>query len=185
MAQALREFSTACSRSIARGSRAPGCGGGDFEIRDEEDKMELRGDGEHLACESAHDVESAETRGRGVIGMAFQSRAKLENFATLKRTIRQLVQSMENAEPDRRAAAESARRRHLAGDRAGKGEGFRAACLKKASPARRDHWPGPVRSPPRDRDLIVKAKRDAEAVEARAEIRCARRNADGDLLHDW
>ena len=37
----------------------------------------------------------------------------------------------------------------------------------------------------RDRNVIINTERHAKAVEARAQIGCARRDADGDLLHEW
>src|ERR1041385_1422135 len=85
-------------------------GGRDFKIRKEQDEVQLSGDGKHLPFEAAHDIEAAVTCRGGVVRMAFQLRAQFENFATLQRTVGEVVQTMEDAETNRRAAAETTRR---------------------------------------------------------------------------
>jgi hypothetical protein len=75
--------------------------------------------------------------------------------------------------------------RHVTGDLAGKWERPAPGAFEKRlgrSGRHRRQW---AAATARDRDVIVKVKRDAEAVEAGAKIGCARRNADGDLVHDW
>ena len=91
-------------------------GGGDFEIGHEKDEMELRRNSKHLAVKPAHDIEATVARGRGIIGMAFEPSADLENLPGLQRPIRQLVQAMKNAEANRRTAAEASRWRNIAGN---------------------------------------------------------------------
>ena len=92
---------------------------------------------------------------------------------------------MNNAEPDGGAAAEPARWRNLSSDAACKWETFGRRPPKKGVSSGTNHRRQAFPSTARERDLIINAERHAEAVEPRTEIGCARRNADGDLLHDW
>src|SRR5205807_7666847 len=95
-----------------------------FEIGNEKDEVELRGDGEHLPFEAAHDIEAAVAGRSGVIGMLLPFSAELEDIAALEWAIGQFVQSIENAEADGGAAAEPARCRNLSSDRADKWKTF-------------------------------------------------------------
>src|SRR5438067_1349890 len=146
--------------------------------------MQLGGNGEHLPVKAANDVEPTVARGSGVIGMALEPGADLENLPALQRTLRQLVQAIKDADSNRRAAAESARRRDIARDRTRKGERPGASAFEERVPGPARHRRQPLPSPARNRDAIVNAQGNAEAVEARSEIRRARRDADGGLLHD-
>lgn len=146
--------------------------------------MQLRRHGKHLPIEPADDIESAVSGGCSVIGMAFQPRADLEKFTALKRTLRQFIQSIQNAEPNGGAAPETARRRNVAGNGAGKSESPERSTLEKRLRGRANHWRQPLPSTARDRNLIVDPKGDPEAIESRSEIGSARRNTDGDLMHE-
>ena len=157
---------------------------GDFEIRDQQDEMQLSGDGEHLALEAADHVETAVTPGSRVIGMTFESRADFKNFAALQRPARQFVQPVENAEAQGDAAAQAPGLRDIAGDGEGKRKGLQIGSFEKGGGRGTGHGGEGAAAATRDRHLIIKAERDPETVEARSKIGCARRNADGDLLHD-
>jgi hypothetical protein len=157
---------------------------GDFEIGHKKNEMELRGNGKHLAVTSAHDIEATVTRGRGIIGMAFEPGADLENFPALQGALFEFVQTVKDTKSKGRAAAETARWRNIAGNCAGKRKCPGPGVFEKGVTRRTSHRSHASPSPARDGHLIIKAQGKPEAIKARAEIRCARRNADGDLLHD-
>ena len=94
MAQAFRQFSTACRAIDPGGQDTPRVFGGDLEIRNQEHEMQLRRDGERLPLSVAHDIETAVGRGRGIVGMAFQLRADFENLLPLERAAGQFVQAV-------------------------------------------------------------------------------------------
>ena len=144
----------------------------------------MRGDGEHLALEAPHDVEAAVTSGSGVIGMAFEPGTDFEDFLALERTIRELVQAMNDSNAKSGAAAETARRRDVAGNRRGERERLAAGPLEKSRRRGTRHGADALPSLARNGHVVVKVERKSQAVEAGPEVGSARRNADGDLLHD-
>ena len=169
----------------SRWKQAPGVAGGYFKIRNEENKMKLGRYGKRLPVQSADDIEATVTGGRGIIGMAFQFRADFEKVAAFERTAGQLVQAIKDSEPDRHAASEAAGLRNFAGDGAGEGKRPEARAFKEMVGRRTPHWAGSRPSPARDGHVVIKTKGNPEAIKARAKVRCARRNADGDLMHGW
>src|SRR2546423_13771054 len=92
---------------------------------------------------------------------------------------------MEDPEANCGAAAETARWRNFAGDVAGERERFRRSSFKKRIRRGTDHRGQTLAAPAQYRDFVVNPQRDAEAIKTGAEIGCARRNTDGNLLHDW
>src|SRR5204862_1061765 len=107
------------------------------------------GNGEHLPVKAADDIEAAVARGSSIIRMALERGANLENFPALQRTLRQLVQAMEDADSNRRAAAEPARWRDIARDRTRKGERPGTSVLEERVPGRARHRRQPLPSPAR------------------------------------
>lgn len=161
-------------------ARLLGC---DFEAGDQQNEMQLGRDRKHLAMRTPHDVESAICGGGGVVGMSFQFGANFEKFLPLKRPTRELVQAMENSQPNGGAAAETTGPRDVPLDRAGKGECFAFGEFEKEPGCRTNHCTARAPFAPRDSDMIVNAQGHAEAIEARTEIRGARWNADRNSLH--
>ena len=90
---------------------------GDLEIRNQENEVQLRRDGEPLPLPAAHDIETAVSCGGGVVGMALQRGAGFENLLPLERTAGQLIQAMEHSKADGGAAAEAARSGDITRDR--------------------------------------------------------------------
>src|SRR4051812_8603998 len=93
--------------------------------------MEPDGDRKHLAFEAAHNIQTSIACGRGVIGVSLEPGTELEKFATLERTIRELVQPEKDPNPNRRAAPQTPGLWDLAGDRAGEREWPGAGPLEK------------------------------------------------------
>jgi hypothetical protein len=116
--------------------------------------------------------------------MAFEPGADFENLPALERPIRELVQAMNDSNAKGGAAAETARRRDVTGDRTGERERLAAGPLEKNRRRGTRHRSRAIPSPTGNGDVVVKVERQPQAVEARSEVGCARRNADGDLLHD-
>ena len=158
--------------------------GGDLEIRDQEDEVQLGGDREHLPLPVTDDVETAVGRRGGIIWMTLEFRTDFKNLPALERTASQHIQSMNHPVPNRSAASETTSRGDVAGDRTGKWEGLGLAaveeCVGGGANQRVDRP-----ATPRNRDVVIEAKREPKAVEPRSEVGRARRNSDGDLLHDW
>src|SRR4051794_29710931 len=139
--------------------------------------MKLGRDGEGLAVQSANDIETTVAGRRGIVGVPFQFRADFEEITALERTARQLVQSMEDSKPDGHTAAEATGFWNFAGDGAGEGEGAEGSAFKKMPRGRARHGPQMRSSPARDGHVVIKTESDPEAIEAGAEVGCARRNA--------
>ena len=118
----------------------------------------------------------------GVVGMPFEFGAEPENLGPLERPVDQRVQGVEDAEADGDAAAEAARARHFTGNGAGKSERFGARRAEKSARRLLRHRPGLETLGAGDGDEIIDLQGNAEAVEARAEIRSGGRNAHRDLL---
>ena len=145
--------------------------------------METRGNAEGLRLQIAHDVE-ATIAGRGrVIRMTLQFCAKLEEVPPLERPPGELVQPMKKPEPNGDAAAEPAGLRNLTGYRRGKGKGTRTGALEKTATGRARHRPRRLPSRAPHVNVVVKTQSDPETIKTRAQVRCARRHADGDLMH--
>ena len=168
----------------ARREETPGVFGGDLEIRNKKREMQLAGDGEHLALETSDNVEATIGRRPGVVGMAFQVRTRFKNFVALQRTIRQFVQSVQDAKAHGYAAAEATRLRDIACDRTGKRKRPTPGLLEKCLGRRTNHSRHRPPTSARNGDVIVKTERDAQAIETWSKIGSACRDADGDLLHD-
>jgi hypothetical protein len=116
--------------------------------------------------------------------MTFQARGQVEEFAALEWTASHLVQSLKDAQANGGAAAEAARAGNSGRDGARKRERL-SSVLEKGSGRGTDHSARAFPSPARNRDPIVNLQRHPETIEPRPEIGSARRNADGDLVHDW
>ena len=130
----------------------------------------------------AGDDEAAELGRRRVVGMPLEFGAETEKLRTLQRVIEHCVQAVEHAEPDRDAAPEPPRRRHLAFDATRKMERRALHGLKEFS-RRLSYHPvagGCIRL--RDGDEIIKLQADPKAIEAGTEIRSGGGNAHRDLL---
>jgi len=116
--------------------------------------------------------------------MTFEPGAELENYLPLKRTLAKFVQGMNGPEPHRHAAAKATRRRNVSRDGAAKRKGPALRARKERVGRRTNHLIGLAGAAPGNRDLIVEAEGNPEAIEAGSEIRRTPRNSDGDLLHD-
>ena len=186
MAQAFRQFSTACRRSTCEGRTRRASFGGDLEIRDQEDEVQLRRDREHLPLPVAHNVESAVGRRGGIIRMTFQFRADFENLPALERPVQPARSSHEplRAAPSRCLPRPRAWR-DVAGDRAGKWKGLALAALEECVGRGANHRVDrPAAAAKSSRHYRCGARRPRQSKPG-SEIGCARRNSDGDLLHDW
>ena len=116
---------------------------------------------------------------------AVMAQAFREFSTASRRAIRELVQAMDDTEPKSGAAAEAPRWRYVASDRARKCERLTAGPLEKGGGRRTRHRSHALPSPARNGYVIINVEPQSQAVEARPKVGCARRNADGDLLHDW
>ena len=79
-------------------------------------KSQARRDAKFLMLGPSHDVEATELGWRCIIRMSFHLRAHFENLIAIKRTTSERVQSMQDTEADRNAAAETTARRDIARD---------------------------------------------------------------------
>src|SRR5258708_1583711 len=115
--------------------------------------------------------------------MSFQFCAQLEDRQSIERSPCEFVQSVQDAEPNGRAATQTARARNFFCSRARKCKTAAFGSLKEEiggiSYDRRERS---TFCGARDCDKIVNAKRDAEAIEAGPKIGSAGGNADGNLL---
>ena len=144
--------------------------------------MQLRRDGERLPLPVPHNIETAVGRGRGIIGMTLQFRADFEDLLPLEGAAGEDIQAMNHPVPHRHAASEAAGRGNVAGDRAGKWERLALGAFEEGvgrGANQRVDRPAAARN----RDVVIEAKGDPEAIEPGSEIGRARRNSDGDLLH--
>ena len=130
-------------------------------------------------------IKAAEGSRCGVVGMSFKVRANLEEILTRQGTLAEFIQSLNGSKAHGYTATESPRSRNIAANAALKWKGFATCSGKEGIGGGLDH---PVRgagSTAYDRDLVIKLKRDPEAVESWSEIRRTSRDSDGDLVHDF
>ena len=139
-----------------------------------------------LAFQITSDSESAKLRRGRVIGMTFQSGAEFEELCARQRALGQLVERMHDAESHRDAAPQAAGRWNIACDRNRKLEWSDRRSFKKSLAGFAHHRREASGATSNDGYIVVKLKRNAEAVEARTQIRGAGRDANSDGgLHEW
>lgn len=177
---ALNRF--AASDPAGKESARFGCS--DFEIWNQENELERRGDRETLPNCAVSNIETTELCRGGVIWMPFQLSAKLKDFAAPQRSTGKPIQSMHHAETDSDTAAEAARYGNVAVHLARERKRASLGSRKKKIRGRAHHGIGPQSTAAAERDLVVNPQRDAKTIKARTKIRGARGDADGDLLHD-
>ncbi len=143
----------------------------DFEVGDEEREVEARGDAEALVIAvAAGDDEAAEGGGGGVVGVAFELGAEAVDGVGAEGAVGELVEAVEDAEPDGDAAAEAAGARDGPSDFPREREGWACGGLEEAGGGGGDHRVRVGGVGAGDGDGIVETKGDAEGVEAGAEI---------------
>lgn len=155
-----------------------------FEVRDEQDELQFRGHRETLALCAAHNIETAVFSGRGIIRMTFEFAAKLQDFRALERTPNECIQSVHQAQAHGDAAPETSRHGHVARDFAGKWKSPHAGVREEKLGRSAHHRIVRAAFAALHGDFIVEPQRDAETIESRSEIGSARRDANGDVLHD-
>ena len=115
--------------------------------------------------------------------MSFQFSAQPKDRQSIERSVSEFVQTVQNAEADGGAAAETARARDFFQRRTRKREAPAFGSLEEKIGGlgcnRRERF---MFCRARDGHKIVNAKRDAQAIEARAEIGSTGWDADGYLL---
>ena len=139
-------------------------------------------DCEILVPRAARRHEAAKLRGRGVVRVAFELGAEREELRPFERPIAQGVERVEHAEAHRHAAPEPARARDLPSTVQVNGNGAHPDLLEKLARrgARHRHRVG-FRGFGHG-DVVVNLQRDAQTVEAGAEIRSGGGHAHRDLL---
>ena len=155
----------------------------DFKGRDEEHEMEPPVDGEFLRRPSgARDRKSAEFGRRRIVRVAFQFRAEVKNLGPRQRGSGERIQGVEHAQAHGYAAAEAARLRHVAFDRAGERKGRESDGRETFLCRLRRHRAANLLVGAFDANIIVDSQRHPETIEAGAEIRSGGRDAHRDLL---
>src|SRR4051812_4018598 len=116
--------------------------------------------------------------------MAFQLGAQSKDRQSLQGTLGEFVQSVKQTEANRDATAKPARSRNVTAQRNGKLK-RRTARLPEEQLCGLTNDFGMMLAAFRTRDGndIINAQRHAKTIEARPKVRCARRNADANLLH--
>ena len=172
------------SSNFSRQDFSSSCGF-DLQVRHEQNETEPRRNGK--ACDdcSPHSREATKRRGRGIVGVAFQLRSQSKDRQSIERPAAQLVQPMQNAQPNRRARAQTARRRNFRRARERKWERLPRNFVEEPPGCSRHNPRHPRLSATPKGYMIVNAKRHTQAVKTRAEIGSARRHANGHLLHHW
>ena len=79
-------------------------------------KSQARRDAKFLTLDPTHDVKATELGRRCIIRMSFHLRAHFEDLIAIKRVTSERVQSMQDTETDRNAAAQTTARRDIARD---------------------------------------------------------------------
>jgi len=133
---------------------------------------------------TTRDCEPAKRSWSSIIGMTFQLSAQLKESIAVEWVTTQGIQPVQKAEPHRCAATQPAAARHIFANRTRKSEGTKTRLLEETFGSVVKHlWhpagPGGAFNP----NKIVEAHCDTQAIEPRAEIRDARRNANSNPIH--
>ena len=115
--------------------------------------------------------------------MSFELSAQSKDGTSIERPASQLIQTVQNAEPNRGATSETAATRNVFFGGAGKWKrsAFRP-FEKQVGRFGNDRFQAFALGRARQSDKIINPQRDAKTIEAGAEIGSAGRNADGNLL---
>src|SRR5260370_24355801 len=114
--------------------------------------------------------------------MSFQVRAQLEDRQSIERSPSQLIQTVQNAEPDGCTAAKPTRPRNLFDRRTEKWKASRSGAFEeKMRRLRTDRRPW-FAFTPRNSDEIVNTQPYPEAIEARPKVGRPGRDAAFDLI---
>jgi len=136
-----------------------------------------------LRLHAAGEVESAEARGRSVVGMTFQFRTQRKQLVAGEIGLRNFVQGMKHAEAHRYTAAKPTSNWNISSNVARKLESPAWYGCEKFPCRISNHSADCATFAPADRDVVVKRKRHPKTIETRPEVRSAGGNTHRDLLH--
>lgn len=152
--------------------------------RDEDDKAHL---GSDLAAEEdpvrARRGESAEGRGCRIVGVSLETGAEPVKGDAFERTSGEMVESVQDPEPDNDTAAEAAGPGHRPLDVPSEIEKRGARGLEERRRRGICHGMRRAGASASDGDTAVEIQGHAEAIEAGAQVGTGRGNANGHLIH--